>query len=450
MIINTKNLTLKRFNKSLVNYNYFNWFNDHDVQQYIKFKPKDLEDLKKSVDKIIKTKNSYFFAIFYKSTHIGNIRIHNINLNTNEAWFGILIGEKKFRNRGYAKEVIFSLQNWLIRQGIFFLKLGVEKKNQHALKLYQKCNFYIYQKKQQHYVMLNKLFLSKFILGTAQFRSKYGVTNFKRKNMKLSEKNKILNYLSTKSPINELDTASNYKLYKRDLGSLKKTFYLNTKILTTEKISYLKLKNFLIKCKIKDNAIINTLFIHDGDNVLTDDGLKLLNKINKLKKEKRILKIGLSIHKFENLLKIINTVPFDVIQIPYNIIDRRADVYFKKLKDKKIEIQVRSIFLQGTLLTKVSTNKKLSLIYDKFNKISKNKQINRLRYILSFILKNKYIDKVIIGIRDLKEFRQINNINFFYNSINALNKLKSNDQMIINPLEWKELVLDEKKPIKSI
>ena len=128
MIINTKNLTLKRFNKSLVNYNYFNWFNDHDVQQYIKFKPKDLEDLKKSVDKIIKTKNSYFFAIFYKSTHIGNIRIHNINLNTNEAWFGILIGEKKFRNRGYAKEVIFSLQNWLIRQGIFFLKLGVEKK----------------------------------------------------------------------------------------------------------------------------------------------------------------------------------------------------------------------------------------------------------------------------------------------------------------------------------
>lgn len=139
-----------------------------------------------------------------------------------------------------------------------------------------------------------------------------------------------------------------------------------------------------------------------------------------------------------------------MIQLPYNFVDRRAEVYFSKLKDKNIEIQVRSIFLQGSLLTKVSTNKKLSLIFEKFNRLSQNKHINRLRYILSFILRSRYIDKIIIGIRDLKEFKQINNINFFYNCVNALNKLKSSDQIIINPLEWKELVLDEKKPIKSI
>ena len=139
-----------------------------------------------------------------------------------------------------------------------------------------------------------------------------------------------------------------------------------------------------------------------------------------------------------------------MIQLPYNFVDRRAEVYFSKLKDKNIEIQVRSIFLQGSLLTKVSTNKKLSLIFEKFNRLSQNKHINRLRYILSFILISRYIDKIIIGIRDLKEFKQINNINFFYNCVNALNKLKSSDQIIINPLEWKELVLDEKKPIKSI
>ena len=147
---------------------------------------------------------------------------------------------------------------------------------------------------------------------------------------------------------------------------------------------------------------------------------------------------------------IINKVSFDLIQLPYNFVDRRAEVYFSKLKDKNIEIQVRSIFLQGSLLTKVSTNKKLSLIFEKFNRLSQNKHINRLRYILSFILRSRYIDKIIIGIRDLKEFKQINNINFFYNCVNALNKLKSSDQIIINPLEWKELVLDEKKPIKSI
>jgi aryl-alcohol dehydrogenase-like predicted oxidoreductase len=287
-------------------------------------------------------------------------------------------------------------------------------------------------------------------LGAAQFNSKYGVTNFNRKNMKRSETNKILNYLSTKSSINELDSATNYKIDQKNLDLLKKNIYLNTKILTTEKISYSKLKIFFDQANTNQKIKINTIFIHDGDNVLTKKGIELLNKLKKLKKDKKIMKVGLSIHKYENLLNIINKVSFDVIQLPYNFVDRRAEVYFSKLKDKNIEIQVRSIFLQGSLLTKVSTNKKLSLIFEKFNRLSQNKHINRLRYILSFILRSRYIDKIIIGIRDLKEFKQINNINFFYNSVNALNKLKSSDQKIINPLEWKELVLDEKKPIKSI
>ena len=298
--------------------------------------------------------------------------------------------------------------------------------------------------------MINKIFLSKFILGAAQFNSKYGVTNFNRKNMKRSETNKILNYLSTKSSINELDSATNYKKDQKNLDLLKKNIYLNTKILTTERISYSKLKIFFDQANTNQKITINTVFIHDGDNVLTRKGIELLNKLKKLKKNKKIMKVGLSIHKYENLLSIINKVSFDVIQLPYNFVDRRAEVYFSKLKDKNIEIQVRSIFLQGSLLTKVSTNKKLSVIFEKFNQLSQNKHINRLRYILSFILRSRYIDKVIIGIRDLKELKQINNINFFYNSVNALNKLKSSDQKIINPLEWKELVLDEKKSIKSI
>ena len=45
---------------------------------------------------------------------------------------------------------------------------------------------------------------------------------------------------------------------------------------------------------------INTVFIHDGDNVLTRKGIELLNKLKKLKKNKKIMKVGLSIHKYEN------------------------------------------------------------------------------------------------------------------------------------------------------
>ena len=58
------------------------------------------------------------------------------------------------------KEAITSIQSWLLKRQIYFLKLGVEKSNVAALKLYQKCNFQIHQKKQQHYIMINKIFLS--------------------------------------------------------------------------------------------------------------------------------------------------------------------------------------------------------------------------------------------------------------------------------------------------
>ena len=57
----------------------------------------------------------------------------------------------------------------------------------------------------------------------------------------------------------------------------------------------------------------------------------------------------------------------DVIQIPYNVADQRGKKYFKFIKKKHIEIQVRSIFLQGALLKKIKSNFKLCEIYNKMN-----------------------------------------------------------------------------------
>ena len=68
---------------------------------------------------------------------------------------------------------------------------------------------------------------------------------------------------------------------------------------------------------------INTIFIHDGDNVLTKKGIELLNKLKKLKKNKKIMKVGLSIHKYENLLNIINKVSF----IDFHIFCSKAKLF---------------------------------------------------------------------------------------------------------------------------
>ena len=61
--------------------------------------------------------------------------------------------------------------------------------------------------------------------------------------------------------------------------------------------------------------------------------------------------------------------------VPYNVIDRRLDNsrYMNFFKRKKIEIHVRSVFLQGLLLMKKRPRKfdkwaKLFKIWDKMNK----------------------------------------------------------------------------------
>jgi aryl-alcohol dehydrogenase-like predicted oxidoreductase/RimJ/RimL family protein N-acetyltransferase len=442
----SKNIILKPLKKTHINKNYLNWFNDNDVKKFITTSPRNLIELKKDVNKNLKEKTTLMFGIFKKSKHIGNVKIHTINYENYSASIGILIGDKNSRGKGYGKHVINLTKKLLLKKNIYIIELGVKKSNKAAFNLYKACNFEIVKSTKDFYIMKCKNFHNKMILGTAQFRSKYGITNKNRDIMNSSEIKKIMSHLNQKSQINEIDTATNYNVNTTDLNSLKKTIFLNNKIHTDENISYLSLKRYFKKNK---NFSTNTLFIHDGNNVLSKKGIRLLSKIKKLKKDKIINKIGLSIHNVQHLANILKRTSVDVIQLPYNFVDRRAEFFFPIMKKKRIEIQVRSIFLQGSLLTKIKTNKKLSKLFNEFDTISEKNKIKKIQFALSFILKNKYIDKIIFGVRNYREFIQLNSVIKLNFNLSKLDKFRSNDEEIINPLKWKELILEKKKSINS-
>lgn len=54
------NIILRRVRLNDVNKNYLHWFNDKIIKKFISYKPKNLEDLKKNVLKIISKKKFYF------------------------------------------------------------------------------------------------------------------------------------------------------------------------------------------------------------------------------------------------------------------------------------------------------------------------------------------------------------------------------------------------------
>ena len=84
------------------------------------------------------------------------------------------------------------------------------------------------------------------------------------------------------------------------------------------------------------------------------NGNEIYQSIKNMKTNGLTKKIGISIYDFNLLDKILKKFKFDLVQAPLNILDRRLiqSGWLKKLKKKKIQVYVRSIFLQGVLLLK--------------------------------------------------------------------------------------------------
>ena len=75
---------------------------------------------------------------------------------------------------------------------------------------------------------------------------------------------------------------------------------------------------------------------------------KVWDEFIALKESGKVQKIGFSLYSPEELEFILkNQSPFDLIQVPSNIFDKKFLPYMKELHDKGVEIHVRSTFLQG-------------------------------------------------------------------------------------------------------
>ena len=79
MQIKTKNYKLRLVNIKMVNENYLNWFKDKKVNNYIDSRPKNINQLKYEVSKMINQKKTILWGIFKENKHIGNIKIFEIN-----------------------------------------------------------------------------------------------------------------------------------------------------------------------------------------------------------------------------------------------------------------------------------------------------------------------------------------------------------------------------------
>ena len=133
---------LKELQIHNINKNYLSWFTK-DLK-YIEYSRNriNISTLRLYFNKINRSKKkSIFLGIFTEDkVHIGNIKFEE-SIIKNKFYMGILIGDKKYTNKGLSKLIIQKAEK-IFRKKFFLNKyfLIVDRKNEQAIKAYKKVN----------------------------------------------------------------------------------------------------------------------------------------------------------------------------------------------------------------------------------------------------------------------------------------------------------------------
>jgi nucleoside-diphosphate-sugar epimerase/aryl-alcohol dehydrogenase-like predicted oxidoreductase len=288
-----------------------------------------------------------------------------------------------------------------------------------------------------------KAFVNKIGIGTLQFGLDYGIANTegKLKDLEIKKIRKIAKF----NNINTVDTANVYGNSEERLGYLGfSNFKLVSKLPVTappvDRLNWV-LKNVRRSLKKMNVGRLYGMHVHNTKYLLDKNGYKIYNGLVKAKKEGLINKIGVSVYTIQELKKIISKYKIDLVLIPFNIFDQRTikSNILKELKDRNIEIHTRTTFLQGLLLLegrKIPDKfKKYKKYLDNWNKIQKKIKIPKFEICLKYAMSNKYIDRVIVGIDNSKQFKLlIKAAGYLKIDIKSIDASKEID--LINPSKW--------------
>lgn len=83
------------------------------------------------------------FSIYTKDgKHIGSCMYYDLDERKKEAEIGIIIGEKSFWGKGYGRDVVKSLTNFLFKEkGLRKIKLRTLPTNERAIRCFKSCGF---------------------------------------------------------------------------------------------------------------------------------------------------------------------------------------------------------------------------------------------------------------------------------------------------------------------
>ncbi|MCH2673097.1 MAG: aldo/keto reductase [Dehalococcoidia bacterium] len=287
--------------------------------------------------------------------------------------------------------------------------------------------------------------MTKLALGTVQFGMDYGINSGIK--VEQNEVLKIVN-LARKSGITLIDTAQLYGSSEKVLGNVNTVdFDIVTKSrafeqdIINENEANLVINDLDHSLKLLKQKSLYAFLVHHGEDLLKPGGEMIFNKLQILKEQGLVKKIGFSAYIDNQLIKIIERFDIDIIQLPMNILDNRLinNGLLNKLYSRGIEIHTRSVFLQGLLLMDMDKRPKY---FDRWSNLWKfwyewltDNKLSPLEASIRYMISKPEISRVLVGVDNKEQLKNI--INASDGNVPTIpEELKTDDPDLLNPGNW--------------
>lgn len=256
----------------------------------------------------------------------------------------------------------------------------------------------------------------KLALGTVQFGQSYGVAN-KAGQIPAAEATAILEYAASIG-INMLDTAVGYGNSEQRLGEIG--------ILDWQVVSKIPavpdgcgdISGWVTECVQSSLQRLGlprlyALLLHKPKQLLGADGGQIYGALQQLRETGLVQKIGASIYAPAELDDLCRRYEFDVVQAPFNLLDRRLieSGWMSRLANSGVELHVRSIFLQGLLLMPSSDRpakfNRWQAHWSAYSDWLRSAELTPLQACVRHSLSFPEVTRVIVGVDNSDQLRSI-------------------------------------------
>lgn len=289
--------------------------------------------------------------------------------------------------------------------------------------------------------------MNRLALGTVQFGLPYGIAN-QAGQVSRSDAKAMLQLASTNG-IDTLDTAIAYGDSETCLGEVgTQGFKLVTKLPAlpdgcADVSAWVRQQVAASLSRLGVTSVYG-LLLHRSEQLLGPNGTALYQALQALKDNSQVQKVGVSIYSPSELEALTPQYRFDLVQAPFNLVDRRlcSTGWMQRLKDDSVEVHTRSAFLQGLLLmAQADIPVKFapwSGLWHTWHRWLADHDVSAVQACLAFPLSFAEIDRVVVGADSLSQLAQI------VSAANSQPKsdipdLQCGDENLINPVHWPTL-----------